>query len=415
MGEARTHAHPMVEPLDYSFTPEAAESVLAGDALLVYQLLWKAALATVTEGPAIREDQLVLTLTSPGPEPTTIYLQAPSQQVVDQGWLEILPMEACLADADERSFPQSLQAVSDATAYQLDAKGTRRRGPEACEPLLRHIGAPAMWTCEVVTESPTRLKYDTLIGEMAASGVGRPSTFGGRLQQAVANDLVREEADGLAVGQRGRTLLQALSQLPNGAAITAMYCADLESQLEEVERDSATAGAVLSEFCERVLGQGTQLAAWLDAVEIDGETMDEAMRRASQTLPMAESWEHATVPSGINPRYLAYAPNEAMAARAALDAMLAMADPGRWKSLSPRARAVRRLAMITLFGQRSSLAAWAMLCSRDLVWRWWLDLGPDEAPFREEELRAVEHEVKAVSEKNSADWAELYAQVRKSL
>jgi DNA topoisomerase IA len=53
MTKAHVQAHPMIEPLDYGLTPEAARDVLAGDALEVYGLLWNAALATLAEGPVV--------------------------------------------------------------------------------------------------------------------------------------------------------------------------------------------------------------------------------------------------------------------------------------------------------------------------------------------------------------------------
>lgn len=413
MSDARSLAHPMIEPLDFALTPEAASEVLAGDALAVYGLLWNAALATAAEGPAMRQEKLVFAVTPPEQGAITALLQARQQTVEDAGWIDILPMEdPRLGDAENAMFPPPLQAALDDGATTLDANGTQRRGPQECAPMLQHVGAPSTWSCKIVDRQA--LQYDTLIEQMAANGVGRPSTFGGRLQQAVNNGLVTESAKGLVVGQYGQILLDALSKLPDSAVVNAAFCMQLETQLEEIERTPTTAGAVLMAFCERATGQATELATWLDGLEIEGESLDEALRRVAHRLPRADSWDHAALPFGINPRLLVRSPDEVAAVRSALDSLLAMPDTMRWKGLSARGRAVRRLAAITTVTPIQETKAWVAIASRDIVWRWWLDLGPDEVPFQVDELHAVEQEIKAAHQLQGTVLTDLYARLSKA-
>lgn len=411
MSDSRSLAHPMIEPLDYSLTPETARSVLSGNALAVYGLLWNAALATMAEGPAIREQKLVLTASNPDADSITAFLQSRSRRVEEPGWLEILPTEDNPADSITIRLPELFQASLDAAPTRLAADGARTRGPDACAPSVELLGAPEEWVCEIVEDVPEPLSYDTMIEQMAAYGVGRPSTFAGRLQSAIKNDLVADGEGSLTLGALGQTILEALSLVPETAVVNAKYCSDLEAKLEEIENDSSKACSVVAEFCERALGSGTGLAAWLDELVIEGESLNEAMRRAANTLPPADSWGDAVLPFGIDPLRLVAHPEQAEAARSELDAMLAAADIARWKALSPRARSIRRLATITSACPDVDTAEWAARCSRDVVWRWWIDLGPNDLPLQVHELRSAEGDVSPVTEQRAEELAALYRRV----
>lgn len=403
MSDSRSLAHPMIEPLDYSLTPETARSVLSGNALAVYSLLWKAALATMADGPAVREQKLVLTASNPDADSITAFLQSRSQRIEESGWLEILPTEDKPTDSITVPMPELFQASLDAAPTKLEADGTRMRGPDACAPSVELLGAPRDWVCEIIEDVPAPLSYDAMIEQMAAYGVGRPSTFGGRLQSAIKNGLVADGEGSLTVGALGQTILEALSLMPETAVVNAKYCWDLEAKLEEVESDSSKTGSVLAEFCERALGSSTGLVAWLDELVIEGESLNDAMRRAANTLPPADSWSDAVLPFGIDPLRLIAHPEQAEAARSELDALLAAADIARWKALSPRARSVRRLATIASACPDVDTAEWAARCSRDVTWRWWIDLGPNELPLQVHELRAAKGDVSLVTEQQAEE------------
>lgn len=411
MSDSRSLAHPMIEPLDYSLTPETVRSVLSGNALAVYSLLWNAALATMAEGPAIREQKLVLTASNPDADSITAFLQSRSRHLEEPGWLEILPSEDKPTDSIAVPLPELLQTTLDAAPTRLEKDGSRSRGPDACAPSVALLGAPTTWTCEIVEAVPESLRYDSMIEQMAANGVGRPSTFAARLQSAIKNDVVTDSESGLTVGTLGRTILEALSLVPEAAIVNAKYCSDLEAKLEEVESDSSKAGSVLSEFCERAVGSNTALATWLDELLINGESLNEAMRRAANTLPPADSWGDVALPFGIDPLRLVGDPAQAEAARSELDTMLAAADIGRWKALSSRARSVRRVATIASACSDMDAAEWAARCSRDVAWRWWIDLGPNELPLEVHELRAAEGDVGLVAEQHANELASLCKRV----
>lgn len=411
MSDSRLLAHPMIEPLDYALTPESARSVLSGNALDVYGLLWKASLATMAEGPAVREQKIVLTVSNPAEDSIKAFLQSRSRRIEDPGWLEILPSEDKPVDSTTISLPELFQATLDAAPARLEADGSRSRGPDACASAVELLGMPRTWNCEIIEDIPEPLSYDVMIEQMASNGVGRPSTFSGRLQSAIKNGLVADSEGRLSVGPLGRTLLEALSWVPEADIVNAEYCSALEAKLASVEIEPSKAGCVLSEFCQRALGRGTDLASWLDELVIAGESMDKAMRRAANTLPPADSWGDAALPFGIDPLHLITHPEQAGVARSELDAMLAAGDVARWKALSSRARAVRRLVAIAAIDSSLDTGSWTVRCSRDVTWRWWIDLGPNEVPFHVDELRAVGAEVSVVMEQFAAELTALYTRL----
>jgi DNA topoisomerase IA len=383
-----TSAHPMLEPLDYAITPDTAAAVLAGDALSVYALLWKAALATASEGPAYREEQIQLAVSCDDTLPVTAYLQAREHIPVDRGWGELLPDEEARLLRDGEPFPQALRTRLDTMPATLDGNGGRYRDENACaavQPLLTH---PSAWRCETVVCQPA-LHCDALLEHMAENGVGRPSTFAGRLQAAIDNDVVADTGKGMVVGGHGQVLLQAMDALPPEDRIDARFSRELEQALHEVEETPSRAGAVLSSFSQRATGLTPALAQWLDNLVIDGESLEQAMRRAEAALPLASSWETEAVPAGILPRLLTRRHDEAVSQRAALDALIASPERAEWRRLRPRERAVQRLAALASLDEWEESGQTLKLGNRDIVWRWWLDLGPDEAPIGADELESV--------------------------
>ncbi len=413
MSDARSLAHPMIEPLDYALTPGKAE--LSGNGLKVYSLIWNAALATMAEGPAIREQRLVLTASSPEEGSITAFLQSRSELIEEPGWLEILPSENKPVDILTVALPELVQAALDAAPTRLEEDGSRSRDPDACAPALALLGAPTTWSSEIVEGVPPQLSYDVLIEQMASNGVGRPSTFAKALQNAVKNKVITDNEGLVTVGERGRQILVALTSIPDADLVTAQFCSDLEVRLEEVELDASKAGSVLAEFSKRALGTSSGLVSWLDELVIEGESLNEAMRRAANALPPADAWSGAVLPFGIDPLRLVARPDQAETARSELDAVLSATDIGRWKALSSRARAIRRVIAVASVDSALDLDGWAVKCSRDIAWRWWVDLGPGEVPLHAQELRAAESEVSRVAEQSAAELVELFARVIKTI
>lgn len=417
MSRRHGSAHPMLEPLVYDLTPEKAGASLQGELLDIYTLLWNAAVATQMDGPALREQLLELRLLPrediDDAEPELV-LQARQQHCVDEGWQALLPSESLCPHSRQSSareaFASELNRVIHAWGPgELDALGGRSHSAAQCAEWAESLPATERWRASVVKLSEPRLSLDRLIEEMARSGVGRPSTFASTLEAALVSGLIQNEDNSLEVGPLGQDILAAMARQPQVGALDAAYSADLEGSLKRVETSPAQAGSVLDEFCLRALGQHTKLAGWLDELLIEGESLSEALARSDAQLPAANSWDIATLPLGLAPEALTRCPQEAAALRQEVDQVFAQADHSGWKRLSARQRAVCRTWVV----QMSTMGAevfWLTRISRDIGWRCWIDLAPEEPPLRNEELSAAHQRLSTLSDDDRARLSQLAEQ-----
>jgi hypothetical protein len=388
-------AHPMLEPLDYDLTPEAAGRSLRGDLLDLYTLLWNAGLATVVDGPALRREELVIQLTSPVETDGSDFglaLQAVAVRCVEPGWGDLLPSELTRAQASNAvlgaAFPKLVdEQLTRCGPPLLDDTGRRVRGIVQCQSLVALVDNTKPWQADVALISDPSLSIDLLLERMADQGVGRPSTYADRLAAALENDLVCDRAgEQLAVGEYGHKVLAALSAMPTGTTVDAQFSADLESALHDIEADPSIGGAALRHFCVRALGTEPALADWLDELAIEGESLNEALARAEARLPQANSWDAFTLPYGMSPECLVRNPEAACQVRDEVDQLLATPNRGHWKRYTPRRRAASRLAAIGLSDQAFPADGLASRATRDIALRWWIDLAPNENPLTDAEL-----------------------------
>lgn len=425
MSERHVSAHPILEPLDYEFTPESARAQLNGDLLTVYALLWTAALASAVDGPVIRPESIELQLRASATDSSSdpaLLVGAFQDQCLDRGWGELLPSELhrsvlCTADV-VAAFPEVVtNALKESGQGQLDGAGRRIRSAQQCTSFVSLLDLSTSWRAEIATLSDPAPSLDRLIELMVENGIGRPSSFADRLTAAIDNNLVLHANNQVTVGDDGQQVLDALSKLPHDAVIDAKFNADLERALLSIETDHYLAGEILSQFCERALGAETALADWLDAQVIVGESLNESLARAEATLPPANSWDAFPLPAGMSPERLARNPEHAINLRAELDEILAKPDRRHWKQASSRQRAVWRLAALgdAHTHIKLSFEDLAATGSRDIVLRWWIDLAPQEAPLSNDELHETRARMLTLDRQTRADIALVADSLQQSL
>ncbi|KOY02363.1 hypothetical protein [Pseudomonas nunensis] len=388
-------AHPMLEPLDYQMTPKIAAATLEGDLLQVYQLLWSAAVASAMDGPALRQQLLEIRLQPAANLPESVRplaLQAAQEVCIDPGWRELLPGEGTLGKDRFTPFlypfPANLDhALQALPAGQKGKDGARLYSAEACAGLKTLLSNVSQWQVSRINLTPG-LGMDQLLDQMAARAVGRPSTFAGSLQRAIRNDLIVAKGDRLEVGELGRRILDDIALHSEVDTLGAAYSSDLDLALMTVESDPSLAGSVLNEFSLRALGQSVPLADWLDDLMIEGESFTQALARAEARLPSVNSWDAVNLPSGLAPPLLTRQPEAASALREEIDGLLAQADHLQWRRFSSRQRAACRTVVLQLC-EAHSAEQWQTQVCRDIAWRYWVDLGPEEMPFDTEDLQAA--------------------------
>jgi len=403
MDISRESPHPMIEPLDYKLTPEAAAEQLSGDPLALYSLVWRGALATMVEGPVFARTVIDIVVGPPSAEAGKADLrlringlERAMTDADDPSWAALLPgedlprarCEGMVGDA----LPATLrEGIDELGPGRLDALGWRSHDEAQCRQLEALLSPPEQWH-SVALRQDEPYGFDRLVEDMARQGVGRPSTYASTLESALENGLIRLVDGSLEVAERGRTLLDRLPGADSGDGpgferLDAAFSSDLAVALDAIEADPAIAGRVLSAFSRRAIGfEATALADWLDALEIEGETLAEAIARAERTLPPATSWAGAQLPPGLVPTLLCERPELLAELRGRCDEVLAGADIPAWKALSDRQRAARRLRVLLADADAGTAADWVGRAARDLVLRWWIDLGPAERPLTPAEV-----------------------------
>ncbi|MFJ4143736.1 hypothetical protein [Pseudomonas sp. NPDC089734] len=395
-------AHPMLEPLDYRITPETAAATLEGDLLHIYQLLWSAAVASAMDGPALRQQLLEIHLqpaTSPPETAPTLVLQAVQEVCIDPGWRTLLANEGALMENGLTPFlspfPSSMNSALQALPPgRKDKTGARLNSSQDCQPLHNLLPDVAQWHASKV-ELTSSLSVDSLLDQMADNAVGRPSTFASSLMRAIKNDLIVATKDGLTVGKHGKQILDDIALHPQIDTLGATYSKDLDDALKIVESDATQAGRVLNEFSQRALGDPTALAEWLDELIIEGESLTQALARAEARLPSANSWSAVNLPAGLSPRLLTRHHDQAVTLREEIDGLLAQINHIQWKRFSSRERAACRTAALQLC-ETHSPEQWPVLVCRDIAWRCWVDLGPEESPFDTQDLYAAQQHIQGL-------------------
>lgn len=397
MAVASDSAHPMIEPLDYQLTPERAAERLEGNDLALYSLIWNGAVATLAQGPVLMETLIEL-VAGQGDTPSSSDVRLRIQGLdplypadEDTSWALLLPQEpmaqARLAGLDGHELPRRLREAIDALGRgRLDGEGWRVHEDADCAPIKALLGTPADWQA-LTGPGCDDYGFDRLLHDMAEEQVGRPSTYASGITSVLGSELLECAGPHLVLTDAGLDLLQRVAANPvdhAGGQVDAQFSRDLADALEAIERDPGLAGATLKRFSQRALGvEATALADWLDALEIDGESLDEALAKAERSLPVADSWDAVQLPVGLSPSLFGVDIEALRQARERLDQALAAPDRRAWQRLGARQRAARRLRLLS---QQGRMASWLAAASRDVLLRWWIDLAPQERALQEEEV-----------------------------
>jgi DNA topoisomerase IA len=150
MTAPRQSAHPILEPLEHALTPERAALILAGDNLTVYSLLWKAAIATAMDGPALRAERLTLDVNSDA-FPGNVRLQAAQVVSEESGWGELLPSELHAAEYRIDEFAAPFPSLQPETPGSMQADTAAATQISALPPqhslAIRAAGRSALFYC----------------------------------------------------------------------------------------------------------------------------------------------------------------------------------------------------------------------------------------------------------------------------
>ena len=264
-------AHEAIRPTDVNRTPESLVGQLAPPQLKLYRLIWQRFLASQM-APAKQMDHVI----------EIEACQVPAAIPLTHAYI-------FRASARETLFPgyqvaYNISDVGKEDSVDPDAPQETKRLP----PLK--VGLP----CDLVdlskeqcfTQPPNRFSEATLVRELEANGVGRPSTYASIVNTILTREYVAKD--------KGRLVPSPLGFQVNDFLVARMpdlfdigFTATMEERLDQIEEGKVDWTAMLEEFYEH-------FRQWVSARDAVGTTDSSTALRILQLFPEDISWDPPT-------------------------------------------------------------------------------------------------------------------------
>jgi DNA topoisomerase-1 len=252
-------AHEAIRPTDVRRTPDSLRDVLNPEEFKVYSLVWMRFVASQMT-PAVIERRTVKVDALPGEGQSARYLfQASASEIKFPGYMKVTGADVRKKEKEEEEEEENLPALS--TGEKLECLEWLEERKE--------------------TQPPRRYSEASLIRQLEANGVGRPSTYA----QIISTLMDRRYAvrDNKAMvptplGMRVNDLLVSCL----GELFDVNFTAAMEGKLDDVEAGGIGWVEMLTNFYQ-------QFSAWMQAVKDPSADM-EAVRGVLDGLKNVKEW-----------------------------------------------------------------------------------------------------------------------------
>ncbi len=219
-------AHEAIRPTSAMRTPESVEKFVAEDELKLYRLIWMRFVASQMT-PAVF-DQTAIDVEAKGADGATYLFRATGSVPKFDGFLKVYEEGKDQKDEEDDELKNKLPAVTAGETLRF-----RSIEPE------QHF-----------TEPPPRFTEATLVKELEADGVGRPSTYASILSTIQEREYVRKDGGKFFPTELGMVvtdlLLESFKDL-----FDVSYTARMEAELDEIEEGKIDWRMSMSEFYDR--------------------------------------------------------------------------------------------------------------------------------------------------------------------
>jgi DNA topoisomerase-1 len=219
-------AHEAIRPTSVLRTPESVASFLQEDELKLYRLIWMRFVASQMT-PAVF-DQTTIDVEAKGKDGATYLFRATGSVPKFDGFLRVYEEGKDQKDEDDEELKHKLPAVTDGETLRF-----RSIDPE------QHF-----------TEPPPRFTEATLVKELEADGVGRPSTYASILSTIQEREYVRKEGGRFFPTELGMVVADLLLESFNDL-FDVSYTARMEAELDEIEQGKIDWRMAMGEFYDR--------------------------------------------------------------------------------------------------------------------------------------------------------------------
>jgi len=216
-------AHEAIRPTSAMRAPEALEGVLAEDEMKLYRLIWMRFVASQM-APAVF-DQTTIDVTARGLDANEYRFRATGSVPKFDGFLAVYEEGKDQKDEDDDELKHKLPAVSEGEVLKF-----RSLDPE------QHF-----------TEPPARFTEATLVKELEANGVGRPSTYAAILSTIQEREYVKKDGGKFSPTELGEVVTDLLVENFDHI-FDVKYTAKMEEELDEIEDGKIDWRVAMSEF-----------------------------------------------------------------------------------------------------------------------------------------------------------------------
>lgn len=228
-------AHEAIRPTSVTRTPESLQNVLSKDQMALYELIWRRFVASQMAPAIVNQTGVNVTAGRMG-------LRATGQVVVFPGWYAVMPR-----DDEDKSLPE----LTEGEELELIEVT-----PE------QHF-----------TQPPPRYTEASLVRELEANGVGRPSTYADIIDTLTRRRYVRTEKRQFVPTPLGLSVSDYLVEnFPEIMDIE--FTAHIEEDLDTVERGERDWREVLREFYEPFEGE-VEAAENAEPKVLEGQVCEE--------------------------------------------------------------------------------------------------------------------------------------------
>jgi DNA topoisomerase-1 len=216
-------AHEAIRPTSVNYSPDQIKKYLSEDELKLYQLIWTRFVASQMT-PALF-DQTTIDVTARGADNADYLFRATGSVPKFDGFLAVYQEGKDQKDEDDEELKHKLPAVTQGETLKF-----RGIDPE------QHF-----------TEPPPRFTEATLVKELEADGVGRPSTYASILSTIQDRGYVKKEGGKFIPTELGFVVTDLL--VANFDDIfDVKYTARMEEELDDIEDGKRDWRTAMAEF-----------------------------------------------------------------------------------------------------------------------------------------------------------------------
>jgi DNA topoisomerase-1 len=219
-------AHEAIRPTSALRAPDSVEPFLPEDERKLYRLIWMRFVASQMM-PAVF-DQTTIDVQARGRDQALYLFRATGSVPKFDGFLKVYEEGKDQKDEEDEELKHKLPAVTEGELLRF-----RSIEPE------QHF-----------TEPPPRFSEATLVKELEADGVGRPSTYASILSTIQEREYVRKEAGKFIPTELGMVVTDLLLESFDDL-FEVTYTARMEAELDEIEEGKLDWRMAMSEFYER--------------------------------------------------------------------------------------------------------------------------------------------------------------------